>query len=580
VTTEVLDRWTALGWLRPLDRAFAAFCARQRPDAAPAALLGAALVSHQVGRGHVCLDLASALQAPRSVLGLPPEDALPGDGPAPEAVLQDLTVEGWLAALAPLLQAPEGDCAPLAALAHRLYPTRFHRAEARLAQALRARAETAPGPDADTGGDDDLPADLAPAQRAALACGLERSLALISGGPGTGKTHTIAALVRRLGARRAPDGGRLRIALAAPTGKAAARLQAGLEGAGPEHPVQTLHRLLGARPHTRRLRHDRENPLHVDVLVIDEASMVDLELMTAVVDALPDDARLVLVGDRDQLASVEPGAVFSELCDPAVAALAPCRVTLEQNFRFAADSAIAALARAVNEGEGVAEALAGAGDDLTLTALAGAGDPALVRALHDGYAPYLDLLDAPGVIDPAAALARLGAFRVLCGPRSGPWGVAAVNAILEAHPRFTGAPAGADGWYHGRPVLVTRNDRDLGLYNGDVGVTLRDERGALRVWFETEGRLRPLAPGRLGSAETVWGMTVHKAQGSEFDHVALLLPDRPTPLYTRELLYTGITRARRRLTLLSGDPALLPTLARTRTHRASGLAARLGAGSA
>lgn len=579
--TDVIDRWTAQGWLRPLDRAFAAFCARRRPEVTPAALLGAALVSHQVGRGHVCLDVAGALAAPGPVLGLPPEDDLPG-APMPEAVLRDLDSERWLRELGPLLEAPSGDRAPLAVFAGRVYPARFQQAEARLAAALRrlAARPSAGAPGAPPGPDTGAEAlwDLAPAQRAAVERALAGSLVLISGGPGTGKTHTVAALVRTLGLRAGVGAVSPRVALAAPTGKAAARLQAGLADAGVAAEVRTLHRLLGARPHTRRLRFDREHPLHVDVLVIDEASMVDLELMAAVVDALPGGARLVLVGDRDQLASVEPGAVFSELCDPAADALAPCRIALERNFRFGPDSGIAGLARAVNTGGELSPLLSAAPEDLTLRGIAGPEDPAVARCLQEGYGPFLELLGTPDPVDPARALARLRAFRVLCGPRAGPWGVAAVNAAMERHPVLRGMrPAGVQGagWYHGRPVLVTRNDRHLGLYNGDVGVALREPGGALRVWFETDGGIRPLAPGRLGPVETVWGMTVHKSQGSEFDHVALLLPDRPGPLFTRELLYTGITRARRHLTLLCGDPALLPVLARTRTHRASGLAARL-----
>ncbi len=581
MSLALVDAWTARGWLRPLDRAFARFCVRQRPALDAAAVLGAALTSHQVGRGHLCLDLDAALADPAEVLGLPPEVEDTGDVMLPARALQGLTPTAWRASLAPLLEAPAGDRAPLSAFEDRIYLTRYHELERRLAERLLGRLQPVPLSAARQAAlaarfpDDD-------ARREAARLSLASRLALISGGPGTGKTTAIARLVS-LHQALAPAGERPRIALAAPTGKAAARLQQSMaeQGVALDGGITTLHRLLGARPNSRRMRFDAGNPLHLDLLVVDEASMVDLELMTQTLDALPDTATLVLVGDKDQLASVEPGAVMNELCGERATRLHPHRVMLTENFRFGADSGIGALSRAVNAGDPVAVGAVLTADhgDVALHPLAGATDPALAATVIAGFADYLRLLES-GQVEPAAALRALTAFRVLCGPRRGPWSVAAINALLEDALGVREAAARGDGWYHGRPVMVTRNDRQLGLYNGDVGVALRRPNGQLRVWFEStrEGDadgVRPLVPNRLTAVETVWAMTVHKSQGSEFDRVALLLPDRPSPLFTRELLYTGITRARSRIALLCGSADALAGMVTRRTHRASGLALRL-----
>jgi len=431
-------------------------------------------------------------------------------------------------------------------------------------------------------------------------------LAVISGGPGTGKTHTVARMLALM--QHSAAAGPMRIGLAAPTGKAAARLGDAIGEARGGLPVgdavkaaipdaaTTLHRLIGLQEGAGA-RHHRDNPLHLDVLVVDEASMVDLPLMYRVLDALPAAARLVLLGDRDQLASVEAGHVMGDLCrgrrgdaygPQTVARLARLTgvelprsgggfadqvVLLRRSYRFAAASGIGRLAAAVNRGDAPA-AVAVLEDD-------GAGEAAWPRLdaearwrwLADFAARHFSDLAAAA---PGEALERLARARVLAALREGPWGVKEINRRLAA-PLRGGRPRPDDPWFPGRPVMVTRNDYDLGLYNGDLGITLAGEEG-LRVWFrQADGGLRALAPARLPAVETALALTVHKSQGSEFDAVCLVLPEQPSPVVSRELIYTGITRARRGFTLLAGGEALQRGIEQ-RVERTSGLRERLWEG--
>ena len=454
-------------------------------------------------------------------------------------------------------------------------------------------------------------------QQVAVALALRQRLVLISGGPGTGKTSTVLRLLVCL---LAQDPG-CRIALAAPTGKAAARMAealvqraAALPAGLPADLLQrlprqalTLHRLLGARP-DGSFAHDAANPLAVDALVVDEASMLDGALAARLFDAVPPPARIVLLGDQDQLAAVEAGAVFAELsADPSLSE--PCRralaeacgvpmealqtppprragalqdstVWLQRNYRFGADSAIGRLAAQVNAGR-AAEALATlreGGDALRWIDDGGpAPAAATLDACMEGYSGYLDAL-RDGVTDPAALLKRFDAFRVLCARREGPRGAAAMNDRLDAAARRT-APRGglalAGPWYPGRPVLILRNEPALQLANGDVGLALPDAQGRLQVVFmQADGRLHRVAPARLPAHQSAFALTVHKAQGSEFDALLLLMPERRSAVATRELLYTAITRARRRVTL-AGSAAVLGAAMQSPTRRHSGLLTRL-----
>lgn len=680
----LLDRWALRDWLRPLDLAFAGLLWQEVPDAPPLLILAAALASHQLGRGHACLDLETALRDPGLALSLPPEGAFRGDAdppPRPAEVLEGLALGTWQAALDhPDLVGRGAGATPLVLSGPRLYLRRYWDYEQAVGRGIRARLaasgalrEALPrGPlrRIVAGLFPDAPPARPDWQKLACALAAGSAFSIVTGGPGTGKTTTVVRLLALLQALAlaAPPAGRparpLRIRLAAPTGKAAARLNEAIARAVADLPlagldqaqavraaipvrVATLHRLLGSRPDTRRLRHHAGNPLALDVLVIDEASMVDLEMMAAVLDALPDGARLVLLGDKDQLASVEAGAVLGELCgraaeghytpgtrdwlqaatgetidaaliDPQGTPLDQAIVMLRHSHRFAAGSGIGRLALAVNAGgRGEVLGLCKRGDrDLAALRLADLDDPAFAALAIDGAVPtgpaapgrhgyrhYLATLRG-GHPDPHAgpdayddwARAVLRAhrqFQVLGALRGGPWGVERLNGRIAQLLRGAGLIPASTGWYLGRPVLVTRNDYGLGLMNGDIGIVLArpadggadrplgwDERGGppLRVAFpagDGGDGIRWVLPSRLQAIETVYALTVHKSQGSEFAHAALVLPDRSSPILTRELVYTGITRARTHLTLvLPGDPGVLGEAIGRRVLRASGLLAQ------
>lgn len=440
-------------------------------------------------------------------------------------------------------------------------------------------------------------------QKLAAALALRGRLCVVSGGPGTGKTTTVVNLLACLIARQ-PEA---RIVLTAPTGKAAARMTEALRqrAAHVPEPIRsrlpteafTIHRLLGAGP--SGFRHHADNLLPIDALIVDEASMLDLSLATHLLEAVPDEARIVLLGDKDQLAAVESGAVFAELsadpslgndCRSALAALtgidaariAPpppeqpsalhdAVVWLQRNYRFDGGSVIGRFAAAVNGGELPA---ARACLDEGIGRIEQTRE-AIEQAVA-GYAPLLTIALGGGTA--AAAHAALARFRVLCALRAGPRGVEAVNAEIERRLRAGLGPLDRQPrspWYPGRPVLVRRNDPVLRLYNGDVGIALPDAEGTLSVWFaQADGGLRALAPVRLPAHETAFAMTVHQSQGSEFESVLVMLPAQDSRVLTRELLYTAVTRARTAVTLCAGDAVLAAAIGRS-TRRHSGLLARL-----
>jgi exodeoxyribonuclease V alpha subunit len=577
-------------------------------DAATQRLAGraAAAVSRATSEGHVCIGLDELLEAPD------------GDATALRDRLLASGVVGTPAAprALPLIVDADG----------RLYLQRYFDFERRLAARLVLAAQAAPAViDAAARARLDTlfaanEAGLAGAdwQKAAAALALRGRLAVVSGGPGTGKTTTVVNLLACLVAQQ-PG---CRIALAAPTGKAAARMGEALRERAAHLPAElraqlpgdatTVHRLLGVTPAGGRFVHHAGHPLAIDVLVVDEASMLDLALATRLLEAVPASARIVLLGDKDQLAAVESGAVFAELS--AQMRLGPdCRALIEglcrlapgslaapadakpgplddtvvwftRNFRFAADSGIGRLAADVQGGRARA-ALAGleAGADDSLRWIDDAAaqpGAALLDALFDGYAPYLDALRR-NAADPAAVTQAFGRFRVLCALRDGPRGVAAINDRLERQARAALAPLQPDGadprspWFVGRPVMVLRNDPLLGLFNGDIGLTLPDGTGALAVVFKAAGGgFKALPPLRLPEHQGAFALTVHKAQGSEFDAVLVLLPQGRSPVLTRELLYTAVTRARRRVTLAGGTDAIGHAVL-SPTRRRSGLLARL-----
>lgn len=488
-----------------------------------------------------------------------------------------LVGEGGLAT--PLVIDPQG----------RLYLHRYWDYERRLALGLRSLDVPSPlGEAADRaqvldglfparpGQDDD--------QRLAVAHALERRLTVISGGPGSGKTTTVARLVAACVQLR-PD---LRIALTAPTGRAAARLQEAIGRLAASDPVltgiadrlsgaaQTLHRLLGWQPGRRGFRHGPDDPLGCDVLVVDEASMLDLALAARLVDALPEGGRLILVGDRDQLASVEAGAVFGELARTGPGPLSDEAVALLRRSHRFAGGAIGELARAVRDGDlETAQTLlvGGGGSVLGWHELPRHGGAApLAEALFAGYQDFAAAV-ATGAA-PAQVLAAFERHRVLCAVREGRRGVARVSETLAQRLREHCSVRAEGPWYHGRPVMVSANDYGLRLFNGDVGIALADRSGHLMVHFAGEGGLRAFSPQRLPPCESAFAITVHKAQGSEFDSVDVLLPEDPARGLGRELLYTALTRARDRVAVW-GEMAVFAAAAARRTRRASGLAARM-----
>ena len=412
-------------------------------------------------------------------------------------------------------------------------------------------------------------------QHAAATIALTRRLAVISGGPGTGKTTTARKLLALL--RVALPG--CRIALAAPTGKAAARLaQAVAEDGGGSIDASTVHRLLGARGSPldgdHGFTHGSRRPLALDVLVVDEASMLDLTLARRLFDAVPHNARVLLLGDKDQLAAVEAGAVFAEL---ARGGLTGTAVSFTHSHRFAPGSGIARLAAAFNTGDGAAvQQVLDTCDDDTVRAVDGPVSALLAGAV-DGHAAYFAQIGrAP--FDATAAHAAFNRFRILCALREGPLGVVAVNAHIARQARTTAARVDGPHW-SGQPLMVLRNDPVLGLFNGDIGITLPTATGdgdnPLAVWFQRpDGTLRAVLPQRLPPHQTAFATTVHKAQGSEFDRVLVLPGTSMNRVLTRELLYTAVTRARQQVQL-AGSAALLAQAAAASTVRHSGLADRL-----
>lgn len=470
-------------------------------------------------------------------------------------------------------------------------------------------------------------------QKVAAAIALTKRFAVISGGPGTGKTTTVTKLLAALIEQAEQSGHTPTIKLVAPTGKAAARLTESIGKAVDQLPVSpelkaaiptessTLHRLLGALPNSAEFRHNQANPLHLDILVVDEASMVDLPMMYKVVDALPKHARLILLGDKDQLASVEAGAVLGDICSfyhsgyssaqgELIAQLSGYTTLattnqnnkgsrvgdslcmLQKSYRFDARSGIGQLAKAVNSGSAYQlDAVWQRGfDDIEQFPLDMQHYNQLIQTMVAEYSHYLKRI-AQRLVHPDSgeiesitqqAKAGLDAFarcRLLCAMREGDFGVSGLNHRVEralvARKRIQTQD---ELWYHGRPVMITRNDHALGLYNGDIGICMLDDSLAeprLKVFFELpDGSVKSVLPSRVPDHQTAYAMTVHKSQGSEFEFTVMILPKDFSPILTRELIYTGITRAKKRLALYA-QPEVVKRGIKVMTERASGLVMRL-----
>jgi exodeoxyribonuclease V alpha subunit len=569
-------------------------------EADDAVLLAVALAVRAPRLAHVCVDLATIRDTATTEL----EEAVD------VAALPWPDVEPWLAAVATSGLVASGrrnvERRPLCLEATRLYLDRYWRQELAIARGLVARGGAAPSIDVialDAGLDRLFTSGHDEQQRAAAEAAVRCGFAVVAGGPGTGKTTTVARIVALLDEQATALGQRPpRVALAAPTGKAAARLEEAVhaEARDPQLDLAddvrdrllatsavTLHRLLGWRPGTRsRFRHDRHNRLPHDVVIVDETSMVSTSMMANLVDAVGSATRLILVGDPDQLASVEAGAVLGDIVGPAldpVAAppdspIAGGIVVLRHVHRYG--GAIAELAGAVQRGDADAalDVLAGGGGNVEWIPLddipdASAAALAPVRALVVAAGTQLTAAAAMG--DARGALDALRAVRVLCAHRQGPYGVAGWTTHIEQW--LTGAIEGyGDGgnWYVGRPLLVTTNEHALRLYNGDTGVIVRSRTGGIVAAFERGGTVVEISPRRIAAVDTVHAMTVHKSQGSQFATVAVVLPEPTSSILTRELLYTAVTRAQEHLVVIGSEDSMRAAVRRP-IARATGLGARL-----
>ena len=602
---ETIDLLLQQGILSELDVRFGRFTTRLSGKEDEDLFLAAALVSHLQGEGHICLDLST--HAAKPLL----EDTA-DSVTCPKLSTWRKTVEA-----SPVVGRP-GDFRPLILDGSRLYLYRYWNYERRLADILKERM-----------GNDNLKINksllkdglkrLFPGgkkgetdwQKVAAFTSLTKRFCVISGGPGTGKTTTVAGILALLKEQAGSE--RLRIALAAPTGKAAARLQETIKNAKEKlncreevkaaiiEEASTLHRLLGTVRDSPYFRFNAKNPLPAEVVVIDESSMVDLALLSKLVQAVPAEARLILLGDKDQLASVEAGAVLGDICDTgsvhgfsrpfrdAFKEIAgqdmegrplggndprpgDCIIQLQKNYRFGDKSGINAVSRAVNEGDSASSIhllKEGSYQDIQWQVLP--RPDALPRALRDrivnGYSGYLK------AAEPGEIFSLFNRFRILCALREGPYGVYALNLLVEQILREEGLIKRDSRWYRGRPVLVTRNDYNLKLFNGDVGIILPDPavQNEPRAFFQAaDGTLRKFPPLRLPEHETVYAMTVHKSQGSEFDQVLFLMTDRMVPILTRELVYTAITRAREKVEVWGREEVFHDAVSK-RIERTSGL---------
>ena len=605
---EDIQRLLKNGLFSEIDIHFARLMTRLSGQEFPELFLAAALVSRATSEGNICLDLPSVEGKP-----LMRCDSETDCFPCPNlwewrAILGSTGVVGKPGEYRPLILDDRS----------RLYLYRYWHYEKTLADDIRDRASKEIE-------DIDTPllraglSRLFPGvqvketdwQKVASFASVMKRFCVISGGPGTGKSTLIAKILSLI--LEQARGNDVRIALATPTGKAATRLQEaikkGKEMLAVEDRIKetilteasTIHRLLGSIPGSPYFSHNSENPLPVDIVVIDEASMVDLALMSKLAQAVPSEARLILLGDKNQLASVEAGAVLGDICDtgyihgfsnqcskrfyevtgeqiniePKVSDapdIRDCVVQLSKNYRFGANSGIGAVSRAINEGDAnLALNLLKSGEynDIKWNPLP--SPSVLPRVLRqnalEGYKSYLE------ASEPVEIFHLFEQFRLLCALRRGPFGVTALNLDVEKILQEENLIAPQNRWYRGRPVIITKNDYNLGLFNGDIGIILPDPASNenLRAFFlSPDGSLRRFLPIRLPEHETVYAMTVHKSQGSEFDKVLLILPEEQSPVLTRELIYTGITRAKRSIEVWCKESVFLEGV-NQRIERASGL---------
>jgi exodeoxyribonuclease V alpha subunit len=610
----LLAQFNRAGVLVAADVHVALMLGRLGRDGDELVALAAALAVRAPRVGHVLADLATVRETATS-------------GAEDEADLSGLpwpAVEAWaehVASSPAVSVGDEGpDDRPLRLVGTGLYLDRYWRDEVSVASDLIARSTAEPFSAEEALLYDGLarlfPDGTGGLQRTAAEIAVRRHFSVIAGGPGTGKTTTVARLLALLDEQATISGGPPpMVALAAPTGKAAARMAEAVHAEGRKLDVDqavrarlltlgasTVHRLLGRHPASaNRFRHNRDNRLPHDVVIVDETSMMSLPLMARLLEAVREDARLVLLGDQEQLASVEAGAVLGDIVGPAAGGLSAASVTspvgtspvgecitvLRTNHRFRGP--LAELASAVRAGDedAVLEALSE-----RTAVLAAPEAPSMTRWLPVDVAtadegslePVREAVCASGRLlaeaarhgDGPGALDALGKLRLLCAHRAGPAGASTWNVHVEQWLSDDRASS-EGGWYVGRPVIVTQNDYSLGLFNGDTGVVIERPDGGLTVAFRRGGEVVTVSPSRLAAVETAFAMTAHRAQGSEFDEVVVLLPPAPSRILTRELLYTAVTRAKRSVVLVGTEGSVRSAVSRP-IARASGLTARLWSG--
>ena len=556
---------------------FAAYIGRQQTPENPLISLTAGLLSEAISEGHVCLNLSGEQGWPADIMRQLP------DSRHWQQQLNDSDVIGKPGEFRPLILTADG----------RLYLYRYWQDEQHVAHAIRQRASVLQAlPNEEvlqhffagwqqnvTGTD---------WQKVAVLSALSRQLTVISGGPGTGKTTVVLKILQAF-AQTEPD---LRIALTAPTGKAAARLQTSVSDGQTAIAAKTLHRLLGISQRAPEGRFNADNPLPLDVLIIDEASMIDISLMALTLKALPVNARLILLGDADQLASVESGAVLASLSDQPPAFSSPfaalaekitgitltastdssplqdCLVKLQHSYRFASGGVIGQLAEAVRLGDvqSLTEQLK-ANPEM----LQPADKTTIEQSLLAGYQHFIHAVEKR--LPASDILSAFEQFRMLCALRQGPFSVASINLQMQQLLARRGWRT-TQPFYPGRPIMVTQNHYRLNLFNGDAGVILPNTDGELQACFLFAGELRWIPLSRLPAHETVFAMTVHKSQGSEFDAVSILLPEDISPVLNQQLLYTAITRAKESLNILATENVLQHTIS-TNHQRESGLKEQL-----
>jgi len=591
--------------LTHIDIHFGSFINKLAKNQDPDLFLAAALVSNAAGNGDVCLDL-----------GTFDEKVILEEDEGKKPVICP-SLKNWLKTLsASDVVGRPGDYRPLILDdKNRLYLYRFWNYEKVLSDAIKKRAgDNLEGIDFELIKNSlprlfpDNPEEKSNLQKIAAITSVFKKFCVISGGPGTGKTTTIAKILTLL--IEIEHGKKLKIFLSAPTGKAAAKLSESIRNTKNNidcseeiknmlpSEAYTIHRMLRVIPGASDFYYNAENKLPADVVVVDEASMVDLGLLVKLVEAVPDKARLILVGDKDQLASVEAGSVLGDICNrgnipeyslklnkrpmggskaeegdevTGKQVLSDCIVVLQRNYRFSETSGIGRLSRAVNKG----------GADTALSIFRETKDErihwediktakelycSLEKKIVEGYTAY------HAIDDPIEALKSFGRFKILCAINKGQFGVDAVNGLAESVLSKKRLISPSSQWYRGRPIMIKGNNYSLGLFNGDIGIIMAEQNSddVYAIFHGVSGKTRKFKPGILPEHDTAYAMTVHKSQGSEFEEVVLVLPEKDNPVLSRELIYTCITRTTGKITVLGTEGVLRAAISR-KTERASGL---------